>query len=448
MNNVFLNSVNRGTTLHGVEYLRIIKNVYYNTKGHTVFVEDGVETKNRIEYNLVINTEPSFSLLNTDTTPACYWITNPDNIFVGNHCAGSDHYGFWFDMPGHPTGPSATRTICPMNVKLGEFRDNVAHSLPKYGLRVFHGHSPRAKPCEGISYDPDNLSDPFAANPLIHAYYENFVAYKCERNGVIGGNFGAVTLRNIASIDSGVAGIEIERVVDVPDLIAKVEDSIVVGRSEMDNEVVDYGFSPHGVISPRTDRWSIENVRFYNFDFNTAAAIGTCSHCFIDSSTDSDARTVKVSNLQFSNVDRRVKYQKPDKGILWDLDGSLTDLQAGSWATSYWKHNADQPECDSTPTTLEKFGGIICDNTVQVRRIVFHGARPGNLRDKYLYVLPYDDSIVDGMTEAEIEAYEGDDNNFEMVRWRPREAPMEHWAVPFVTGKKYYLRWEYGLDFE
>ena len=25
---------------------------------------------------------------------------------------------------------------------------------------------------------------------------------------------------------------------------------------------------------------------------------------------------------------------------------------------------------------------------------------------------------------------------------------MEHWAVPFVTGKKYYLRWEYGLDFE
>ena len=73
-NNVFLNSFNRGTTLHGVEYLRIIGNVYYNTKGHTVFIEDGAETKNRIEYNLVIKTEPSFSLLNTDSTPACYWL--------------------------------------------------------------------------------------------------------------------------------------------------------------------------------------------------------------------------------------------------------------------------------------------------------------------------------------------------------------------------------------
>ena len=66
--------------------------------GHNVFFEDGVETKNRVEYNLVINTTPSYSLLNTDTTPAAYWITNPDNIFVGNHAAGGPNYGFWFDL--------------------------------------------------------------------------------------------------------------------------------------------------------------------------------------------------------------------------------------------------------------------------------------------------------------------------------------------------------------
>lgn len=181
MNNVFLNSINRGTTLHGVQYLRIIGNVYYNTKGHTIFVEDGVETRNRVEYNLVIKTEPSFSLLNTDSTPACFWLTNPDNILVGNVCAGSDHYGFWYDLVPNPTGPSTTNTRCPINEKLGEFRGNVAHSLENYGLRIFHGHSPRTNPCSGISYDFNAApgTDPYGSNPLIQAVYEDFTAYKC-----------------------------------------------------------------------------------------------------------------------------------------------------------------------------------------------------------------------------------------------------------------------------
>jgi hypothetical protein len=89
---------NRGTTIHGVQYLRVEWNVYYDTMGHTVFIEDAAETKNYIAYNLVVKVEPSHSLLNTDSTPACFWITHPDNIFVGNHAAGSARYGFWFDI--------------------------------------------------------------------------------------------------------------------------------------------------------------------------------------------------------------------------------------------------------------------------------------------------------------------------------------------------------------
>jgi hypothetical protein len=48
----------------------------------------------------------SWSLLNTDQTPASFWITNPDNIFRGNHAAGSDRYGFWFDTKPGPMGPT------------------------------------------------------------------------------------------------------------------------------------------------------------------------------------------------------------------------------------------------------------------------------------------------------------------------------------------------------
>ena len=117
------------------------------------------------------------------------------------------------------------------------------------------------------------------------------MGYKCKRNGVIAGNLGSVTLRRIASIDSGLAGIEIEKVIDVDDEVGRLENSIVVGRSENwdggDN-------NPHGVITPRTDKWTVSNVRFYNYDWGTAAGIGTCSHCYFEPSTDSDARTIKM----------------------------------------------------------------------------------------------------------------------------------------------------------
>lgn len=57
---------NRGTTLHGVHYLEVSGNVYHKAMGHTVFIEDAIETKNLIENNLVIDTRESNSLLNTD----------------------------------------------------------------------------------------------------------------------------------------------------------------------------------------------------------------------------------------------------------------------------------------------------------------------------------------------------------------------------------------------
>ena len=34
--------------------------------GHSIFVEDAIETENRIDGNLVIGTHASWSLLNTD----------------------------------------------------------------------------------------------------------------------------------------------------------------------------------------------------------------------------------------------------------------------------------------------------------------------------------------------------------------------------------------------
>jgi hypothetical protein len=65
--------------------------------------------------------------------------------------------------------------------------------------------------------------------------------------------------------------------------------------------------SPHGVITPRSDGFSMRNIRFHNFNWYnwrnvSAAAIGDCSHCIHDQATDSGSRTVRISQMQFFNV--------------------------------------------------------------------------------------------------------------------------------------------------
>ena len=91
-------SYNRAYTIHGTHYLTLENNVAFEVKGHNIFIEDAVETHNLLKGNLVIKAMRSWSGLNTDQTPACFWITNPDNQFIENHAAGSDRYGYWFDL--------------------------------------------------------------------------------------------------------------------------------------------------------------------------------------------------------------------------------------------------------------------------------------------------------------------------------------------------------------
>jgi len=59
-------------------------------------------------------------------------------------------------------------------------------------------------------------------------------------------------------------------------------------------------------------------------------------------------------------------YTTPWRTIFHDKTGSMTGLGENSWFVPYWKHLL-QPECEYK----EEWGGIICDNTVEVRRIAF-----------------------------------------------------------------------------
>ena len=76
----------------------------------------------------------TMSLLESDQTPSTFWITNPENSFVGNVVASSDAFGFWFNVPRHPgdftshRGATFTETVFPRHAPLGAFENNTAHS--------------------------------------------------------------------------------------------------------------------------------------------------------------------------------------------------------------------------------------------------------------------------------------------------------------------------------
>jgi len=72
---------------------------------------------------------------------------------------------------------------------------------------------------------------------------------------------------------------------------------------------------------------------------------------------------------------RKIRYQFPWKAIFLDLDGTLTGKGANTWATPYYKYH-EQPECEFDANTRDVWDGVICDNSIEVRRIAFYGKTP------------------------------------------------------------------------
>ena len=421
LGNAIHHTYNRAVTIHGVHYLRVQKNFAYWVMGHTIFIEDGIETHNVIEDNLVINTMASTSLLETDQTPACFWITNPNNIWRRNHAAGSDRYGFWFDLREHPQGPSATDSICPIGERLGEFTDNQAHSSGRYGLRVFHELVPRTYPCLPIQ--------PYEENPPVPAQFTNFLGWKNMRNGVIGERLGAIKFKNIKTADNLRAGIEISfGDLSPPDTLL-VEDAWIVGTTpENGDDLSKYTDRiVKGLITPRVDNFLARNVHFSNFA-SGMTAIETCSHCEHPASTDAGARTSFFEGLTFNNVVQRVRFNAPYKEILIDRDGSLTDnTVGGKGVVTFFYNHLNVPGCTRNEPV---YNGLVCDETQMVRKVE---------------LLNLDPFASFEMQNLELDNLENtQDTGLGSIPYRSMR---QSWAVPFVTGYSYQLSWRSRADF-
>ncbi|MFC4426232.1 G8 domain-containing protein [Deinococcus navajonensis] len=181
-------SFNRCLVIHGTRDLAVQNNVTYNSVGHCLFLEDGDETGNRLEGNLVTLVRRPNSklgetpLLPSDKRAAAFWITNPANTVKGNVAAGVEGVGFWYALPEHPTGLGAANGAgtWPRRTPLGTFDGNIAHSGDR-GLDVDNGPD-----ADGVthatSYDPVSMpADPKSA--AVPADFTGFLAYKQRDHG-------------------------------------------------------------------------------------------------------------------------------------------------------------------------------------------------------------------------------------------------------------------------
>lgn len=161
------NSNNRGVTVHGTHNLLIEDVVLHDVHGHGFFMEDGVETGNQYLSNIAFgihkvgrseavgNFAPDLNdpfivdthdhvgqNANRFLSSAAYWITNPDNTWVGNVSAGSEGTGFWFILPDRAIGAAAGDPqyagVDPSRTNLRQFDHNSSHSSPA-GLNFDRG---------------------------------------------------------------------------------------------------------------------------------------------------------------------------------------------------------------------------------------------------------------------------------------------------------------------
>jgi len=189
-------SFNRCMTIHGTNGVTLERNACYDHAGHGYFLEDGIERGNVLAGNLGFGTHApaaSSRLLPSDERPATFWITNPDNDLHDNVAAGSEGFGIWYSLPEYPTGLSATRSVMPRRLPLGNFDHNIAHSNIKSGLWVDEGVDAQGQ-LNVAWYEPQ--ADPISGTAQA-ARFRGLVAYK---NQALGAWFRGSNLRLVDAV--------------------------------------------------------------------------------------------------------------------------------------------------------------------------------------------------------------------------------------------------------
>ena len=304
---------NRAVTVHGVDNLVVADNVAYNVMGHGYFLEDGNEQFNVIRGNLGVFIRASSSLLNVDITPATFWIVNANNNVTGNAAAGGTHFGFWYRLPEHPTGPSFDAGMCPRKQRVREFADNSAHSFGWYGLWMFREYHPSLSgQCGDSSHAP--------------SHFDRFLSWRNDR-GVEFAEAGALQLRDSVLLDNKLAGVEMVEVKAGwgEETGALVSNTLIVGHSEIttNEETCTEG----GIITPVSYHLTVSSVTLANFDREGCHPILSCSQCKVNQG----GFETRYRNITLLNAGEALtRWDWPHEHVHRDMDGTLVRLSPAS----------------------------------------------------------------------------------------------------------------------
>ncbi len=377
----------RCVTIHGTHNLRVENNVTYNTVGHCFFLEDGIETGNEFVKNLAMQTKchpvkpcqptnlaangeldytyenrmayrrESWSLKDTllpsDNTVASYWITNPDNVFIGNVAAGSDENGFWLSLPEHPNGQfldtEISKNTWPRRTKLREFRDNVAHSNFDGFMFDRNINVDNTFGLAGNAYLPkENPDDPDSKS--LETHFDNLTTYK-NRNGGFWGRGELFTVRNLKTADNATGFTMSSGAFGREAFTSQVVDSLFVGETENVGNPVTPEEKAYGRSLPKRRipdfpirgyeyydyRVDVANTTFVNYQDNKQRQAGALSWLLFTSSgvttenTIKGAKYVNAKPVLFPKIDTR--FDNDNRGgvayrtlAIHDLDGTTTGL--------------------------------------------------------------------------------------------------------------------------
>ena len=290
--------------------------------GHGIFWEDSIETNNIVEGNLVMRTMISSSLLESDLSPAAMWITHPKNTIRNNSVIGSDAFGYWYDLPGAPNGPSAAfgEGICPKHEKFGVFENNVSHGHG-IGLRIYPNYIPLTHPCKsGLDkYKGHEL------NPPDNAILRNTLLYG-NNTGFFTKKIGFVTLDNFTFLSNCRSIFYLHSTSKVREYAGRITNSEVIGQSEYSDF--------HNIVIGRVLELGVDGVFIFEnlnlINFHDKGLMGTCHDCDPNQEQGKMMPKVIFKNINAinSSFSTMILWNEPKKGrdLIISEDSSLYDI--------------------------------------------------------------------------------------------------------------------------
>ncbi|XP_066284016.1 fibrocystin-L-like [Branchiostoma lanceolatum] len=354
---VIRQSFNRGVGVQGTDNLSLKDNVLYDVKGNGFFTQDGDEKDNIFENNLAVMIKQSVSLQAEDLMPSGFLLRHPGNLLEGNVVVGSEHGGFWYNLPARTGGTARTSLVCPRKVPLATFQGNAAYSCHGAGLLVSPSYRPNVGSNCGSSEDQ-----------LVT--FANFTASGCFR-GIHMVSVGSVQVARATIIGSGYTGIEYTKTEGDPSTeVPLIRESVIVATRTPFN--TGGPCTEVGIRAPQSKHMTLSDVTFVHFDIESCAALGGCAGCEKFQAGDD----IKVERLKFYNSPNRVAFRWESECWFKDSDRSLSGKTHA--IVLPWTPILPTESCKVVPAFSKgSVSGAVCDKSVVLHRCDFYNVKPG-----------------------------------------------------------------------